>query len=64
MFKTKKEFILALTEGRRFKLPHGVICYYDDEWGIPFLCKPDRKGYTRSMDDYEFDAYKEAEEVE
>lgn len=36
MFKSKKEFALALLEGRKFKTPNGVLIEYDEEDTPPF----------------------------
>lgn len=36
MFKSKKEFIIALIEGRKFYTTEGITIHYDDSMSNPF----------------------------
>lgn len=38
MFKTKKEFALAMLDGRKFIAKFGDLCLYDPSFVYPFRC--------------------------
>lgn len=52
MFKTKKEFALALMEGRKFTSGIGDIIYYDKSENIPFRYENKRTGLYEPLNSF------------
>ncbi len=52
MFKTKKEFALALMEGRKFTSGIGDIIYYDESENIPFRYENKRIGLYEPLNGF------------
>ena len=57
MFKTQKEFIEAMLEGRKFKTPSNILCYYEEgtylnPFRVLYPSEVDSEGMNGIFSDY------------